>query len=118
MRRNWVTIYLSVGATFGFILARPLWITALTRISRTTVAGTEEDPPTGQAAGAGRCRASTQTDNAPCRRIFPARRVAFWRAPDRRRGFCQGGKPWLQAATCPDASPKRDADDGGVRNPG
>ena len=30
MRRNWVTIYLSVGATFGFILARPLWITGLT----------------------------------------------------------------------------------------
>ena len=29
MRRYWIVIYLSVGATFGFILARPLWLTAL-----------------------------------------------------------------------------------------
>ena len=31
MRRgwNWITIYLSIGGTFGFILARPLWIAAV-----------------------------------------------------------------------------------------
>lgn len=29
MRRYWIVIYLSIGATFGFLLARPSWLTAL-----------------------------------------------------------------------------------------
>jgi len=29
MRLHWITIYLSVGATFGFLMARPLWLAAL-----------------------------------------------------------------------------------------
>jgi hypothetical protein len=29
MIRTWIVIYLSVGATFGFILARPLWLAVL-----------------------------------------------------------------------------------------
>ena len=29
MRRYWIVIYLSIGATFGFLLARPPWFAAL-----------------------------------------------------------------------------------------
>lgn len=29
MRRYWIVVYLSIGSTFGFLIARPGWLTTL-----------------------------------------------------------------------------------------